>query len=254
MTKERLNRPLVSEERVATGRAGFEAEGFRATMLPDTGSYLPFTPAREVDPTQIVYGNACACAPMGKLSPDGPKMAVKFSLDPVCPAVALADKREYERILAGPLTQFVVPTYFVLGHGIDKKPAEIQIQPWIGGRKVGEMAVGEILSDFSLCWALRAFAKAAVFHFFKTGQMVDYWGFGFKGGVKNAQDRRDKFSLFSARNLIWDGKKLHLIHASRNNSATVECRHTNIRYTMRWILPVVFRDYFLTKSKILAFL
>ncbi len=125
------------------------------------------------------------------------------------------DRMEYEQLRDGPLSQFVTRTQFVIGRVESTNLAEIQIQPWVEGKVVGEIGEEEIWSDKKLLKELRTFGTGLMINAIKSGRWADYMGFS----VKKECSLRTKFkarSLLAARNLIWDGEKLHLIDVTNH--------------------------------------
>ena len=87
------------------------------------------------------------------------KYAVKVHnyTGPELDEIIAQEKGDYKDLKSGPLKEYIPETQFVKGHGFDGEPCQIAVQPWIEGRKVGEIGVGEILENPKLLGALKQF-------------------------------------------------------------------------------------------------
>lgn len=139
------------------------------------------------------------------------------------------EKKDYEWFKRGPLCEYIPETQFVKGHGFDNKPCQIAIQPWIQGRKVGEMRMNEILKDPELLKALKQFQTIIIERYVKERHWLDYvldkerhWldyvyvGFELKPEEKSLENRVNSLSLLASRNLIWDGSRLWLVDTTNH--------------------------------------
>jgi len=125
---------------------------------------------------------------------------------------ACADRGEYEKLKELGFGPFLAPTHFLVGHGLDDKPAQINVQPWIDGKPLGEKSLIEIMRETLLIWSLKNFIYLTLRHFFKTGELIDYLGFGIRHDAPpRVRFSLERFSVFASRNLIWDGRGLFLI-------------------------------------------
>lgn len=256
MARERLiDSPLIPDERLVPGRASARMAEYAQIFPPGVNSRLPLSPERQVDPHEIIPGNFCACAPMEGLGSDGRRMAVKVFLpakeqrimktpwvaEKTDAEIAIADKKEFDSFLSGSLVPFMVPTHFVIGHGLNGQPAEIQIQLWIGGKKIGEKTIREIFANPDLVYALRSFAVASIFHFIRTGEIPDSVGFMLKPD-SSLKEKINAFSLLASRNLICNQEGLHLFDITRHltGSHGIKIRHVLGCFRR---MPNLVRDY-----------
>lgn len=125
-------------------------------------------------------------------------------------------EREYENLRSGPLSEHIPESLFMKGHGFENEHSQIVLQPWVEGRKVGEMGVNEIVRNPRLLKALKQFQTKMVERFMEQRQWLDYAGIGLKPEEKSLQNRINSLSLLASRNLIWDGNRLWLVDTTNN--------------------------------------
>lgn len=158
---------------------------------------------------EIFLGGFVTCL---RLTIDGKKYAVKVHkyTGPELDKIIEQEKGDYEHFKRGPLSEYILETQFVKGHGLDGEPCQIAIQLWIEGRKVGEIGVDEILGSPKLLGALKQFQIRMIQRYTRERQWLDYVGFGLKPENRSLLNRINCLSLLASRNLIWDGDRLWL--------------------------------------------
>lgn len=141
------------------------------------------------------------------------------------------DKQEYEQLKKGGLGSYATDTTFIIGRGPGGNVAEIQAQPWIDGRVVGEMDRSEVWSNEALLVEIKRFGISLLVDSVRMGRFVDYMGLNFKRDCSIRAKLRAR-SLLSSNNLMWDGEKLHLVdvtnHTWRKSKKLGQIKHNLI--------------------------
>ncbi|MGI5840903.1 MAG: hypothetical protein ACOX6N_01710 [Patescibacteria group bacterium] len=146
------------------------------------------------------------------------------------------DKQEYEQLRKGRLGEYATETSFIIGRGPGGNVAEIQVQPWVEGRVLGEMDVSEIWSNRAILTEIREFGVSLILDGTRTGRFTDYMGFNVRKDCGFTTKIRAR-SLLASRNLIWDGTRLHLIDVT-NHTWQKSKRLSQIKHNLAIIFCV----------------
>jgi len=155
------------------------------------------------------------------------------------------DREEYEELKRAGFGPFLPTTFFLVGHGLENKPTQINIQSWIDGEPLGERSLSEMMKDFSLIWNLKNFIYQILKHFFNTGKLIDYYGFGIRRDAPpRVRFSLKRFSVFASRNLIWNREGLFLVDPT-SHQVGLNIKDKGKRFLLLGLsLLALCRDYF----------
>lgn len=229
MRKEAIvDKPLVPDELVAGEMCR------RRRIRPEI--VYPNLPINFNDEAEAISGGACTA-----IRVDGLAIKVFGDYGERAMEIVMSDRNEYLGLAQSRLAEYVPRTDFMIGQGGNGKATEIVLQPWISGRMVGEMSLGEIWRDEKLLLALRKFGWQVILAYGQGIKKIDYSGFALRAGA-GLVDWINNISLFAGRNIVWDGANLHLVDVTSHE--LVRGKRSDLRNVLTRIRTtgVVMRD------------
>jgi len=244
-------RPLIPREYLFTGPAAKGWEDFKNFF--EGNNKLPFPSIDSNKDGSVVCGHfyGVCKATIGDKGPYAIKVHHQGGEAGAVFEQARADRREYETLRTAGFGFYLAPTYYFIGHGLENKATQINVQPWIDGKPLGEKSLSEIMRETPLIWSLKNFIYLTLRHFFKTGELIDYFGFGIRHDAPpRVRFSLERFSVFASRNLIWDGKGLFLIDPTTHQRGLSTKDRGKRLFLLGGSLFTLLRDYFTVSAAI----
>ena len=172
MLENLRGKPLLPTDQLETKPPCRYEQSFRDLFVSEA-SELPFSHETNIHNMRMDFGHFCACV---QSKVNGSNLAVKVHLPPALPSDTPPEdqlrqlqgevdfnRKEYERLRKDPLiAPFIPQASFLIGHGINGRPSEVDLQPWIDGQKVGEINLGDILKNPHLLFCLQALIDPSI--------------------------------------------------------------------------------------------